>query len=53
MNEIEKLREALEQCQRALEVMVAPEAIRSTSVQSAWALAVAAEAKARAVLKSA
>lgn len=47
------LYEALDQCQKALALMVSPEAIASSSVTHAWAAATAAEATARATLAKA
>lgn len=44
---------ALRQCQSALAMMVAPDAIKQTTVVNAWAAAFAAEAAARAALAKA
>ena len=41
---------ALRQCQSALAMMIAPDAIKSTTVLNAFAAATAAEAKARALI---
>lgn len=46
MREAEML-DALRLCQRTLAMLTAPDAIRSTTVHSAWAQAVEAELKAR------
>lgn len=47
---VEPLVEALEQCQSALAMVIAPEAIKSTSVLHAFAQATEAERKARAAI---
>lgn len=47
------LLEALSAAQAALAMMTAPDAIKATSVQHAWAQAVEAEAKARAAIAKA
>lgn len=49
---VERLAEALKECQSALAALTTPEAIKETNVASAWANCVAAEAKARSALKS-
>jgi hypothetical protein len=51
-DDVEQLRAALLQAQRALAMLVSPESITNTSVSTAWVNAVAAEAKARAVLNA-
>lgn len=45
-----RLMEALKTAQTVLAMMIAPDAIKSTTVQHAWAHAIEAEAKARAAL---
>jgi uncharacterized protein YqfA (UPF0365 family) len=47
------LTQALDQCQKALALLIDPEAICKSRVQDAWAKAVAAEARARAALEKA
>lgn len=47
---VEPLVEALEHCQSALAMMIAPEAIKSTSVLHAFAQATEAECRARAAI---
>jgi uncharacterized protein YqfA (UPF0365 family) len=50
---IADLTQALDQCQKALALLIDPEAIRKSRVQDGWAAAVAAEARARAALEKA
>jgi hypothetical protein len=50
---IADLTQALAQCQKALALLIDPEAIRKSRVQDGWAAAVAAEARARAALEKA
>lgn len=47
---VAELTDALRDCQAALAAMIAPDAIRRTTVINAFAQATAAEAKARAAL---
>jgi hypothetical protein len=47
------LTQALDQCQKALALLIDPEAIRKSRVQDGWAAAVAAEARARSALEKA
>ena len=49
----ETMHAALEECQRALAMMVDPASINKTTVMFAWAAAVSAEAKARKALSGA
>ncbi|EKS37793.1 hypothetical protein HMPREF9696_01743 [Afipia clevelandensis ATCC 49720] len=53
VNSHEALVKALDECQRALAMMVQPSAIKATSSMNAWTIAVMAEASARAALASA
>lgn len=52
-NTHEELVEALEGAAKALAMLTEPDAIKSTSVQHAWAQCIAAERSARAALKAA
>lgn len=49
-SEMAEARAALEVCQRAIAMMISPDAIRQTSVANAFAAATEAEARARTVL---
>tara|TARA_R110000851_G_C13100092_1_gene568103 strand:+ start:6135 stop:6401 length:267 start_codon:yes stop_codon:yes gene_type:complete len=49
-HDIATLAEALRQCQSALSMMIAPDAIKTTTVVNAFAQCSAAEAKARVLL---
>lgn len=51
--ECTELRTALRECQRTLAMMVEPQSVRQTSVATAYAACVAAEAKARKLLGAA
>jgi hypothetical protein len=52
VNSHEALVRAMDECQRALAMMVQPSAIKATSSMNAWTIAVMAEASARAALAS-
>lgn len=49
---VERMAEALKECQSALATLTTPEAIKATNVASAWVSCVAAESKARTALNS-
>lgn len=49
---VERMAEALRECQSALSSLTAPKAIETTTVATAWANCVAAEAEARSALNS-